>query len=587
MANAANSTELRTRIQAANGSDPTINLTAATTYNVTTLAKTPSNKTQPAVAFSGYTIQSSVALTPPAQGASSSTDLTRDFSNTRIYQQNIDGPYSPGLIKDVELSYSSGSDALLSARTGNFTLTNVKITGTHSGWAGNGNNYFSLINVNWAAPLTSVPITVPLTLTNVTVDINGQQGFNGVAGTGGSAFLHSWNNNGPVSITNSIFDESGFASTLNLLGTLAAPTGTYTISNNLFNRNTTPANRTVRPAEGNRLQNVTATLSSNTFSDGSYIDLHGAISGITFNSNTFNTIADGYGIRVTSPNTGSPIFSGTNTFTGPGVAIRYINSTPSTSSPMANNFLNYGSTPNSPTAFSVGGKSYERLIAFGQGNDNYNLASTLNLPSIQNAWISADNGNDTITAGNGNDYLFGGAGNDNLLGNGGADIVDGGTGDDRLLGGTGVDTLTGGLGADVFRWANNGDHDLVTDFDASLGDKIGITPNTFQSFASITSGSATVLNGFITLLTNSDVLGTAGSAGPPVVAPSGILGLTVTGTAAQNGFVMFFDSSINRGTLVYDQDWRNTTGRQVSFTFDTLQTLGSVSSLTAAQFVAF
>jgi hypothetical protein len=84
MANAANSTELRTRIQAANGSDPTINLTAATTYSVTTLAKTPSNKTQPAVAFSGYTIQSSVALTPPAQGASSSTDLTRDFSNTRI-----------------------------------------------------------------------------------------------------------------------------------------------------------------------------------------------------------------------------------------------------------------------------------------------------------------------------------------------------------------------------------------------------------------------------------------------------------------------------------------------------------------------
>ena len=173
MANAATNAQLRTLIQNANSSD-IINLTtpAPFAYSITTLAKKSSNTPEQPTPFSGYTIQSSQALTPPAQGASSSTDLTRDFSNTRIYQQNIDGPYSPGLIKDVELSYSSGSDALLSARTGNFTLNNVKITGTHSGWAGNGNNYFSLINVNWAAPLTSVPITVPLTLTNVTVDIN-------------------------------------------------------------------------------------------------------------------------------------------------------------------------------------------------------------------------------------------------------------------------------------------------------------------------------------------------------------------------------------------------------------------------------
>jgi len=128
MANAVNSTELRTRIQNATGSDPVINLTAAITYSVATLAKTPSNVLQPALPFSGYTIHSSVALTAPVQGSSTSAQLTRKFSNTRIYQQNIDGPYSPGLIKDVELTYTPGSDALLSATTGNFSLTNVKIT---------------------------------------------------------------------------------------------------------------------------------------------------------------------------------------------------------------------------------------------------------------------------------------------------------------------------------------------------------------------------------------------------------------------------------------------------------------------------
>ena len=426
------------------------------------------------------------------------------------------------------------------------------------------------------------PLKTTFTLDNVNVAISGQNsGFTSSPTTGGSAFFHNWNNSGVVTIKDSIFDEGGFRASFNFnnFGPLTS-TPTNVISGNIFRRTT---NVNVRD-EGNRLQNVTATLSSNTFSDGSYVDLYQFISGITFNGNTFNTIADGYGIRVTSPSLGSPIFSGTNTFTGPGVAIRYINSTPTTTTSI--NFLNYGSTPGSTTAFSVGGKSYERLIAFGQGNDNYNLFNTLGgSASPQNAWISADDGNDTITAGNGNDYLFGGAGNDNLNGNGGADIVDGGIGDDRLLGGTGVDTLTGGLGADVFRWTAGGEHDLVTDFNASLNDKIGITPNTLQSLASITSG--TVLNNRITLLTTSNVLGTAGSAGPPVVAPSGILGLTVTNGATQNGFVMFFDSSTNRGTLVYDQDWRNTAGRQVAFTFDTLQTLASVTSLTASQFVAF
>jgi hypothetical protein len=97
MANAANNTELRTRIQNATGADPVINLTAAITYGVTTLAKTPSNVLQPALPFSGYTIQSSVALAPPGQGSSTSAQLTRKYSNTRIYQQNIDGLYSPGL----------------------------------------------------------------------------------------------------------------------------------------------------------------------------------------------------------------------------------------------------------------------------------------------------------------------------------------------------------------------------------------------------------------------------------------------------------------------------------------------------------
>ena len=373
--------------------------------------------------------------------------MTRDFSNTRIYQQNIDGPYSPGLIKDVELAYTSGTDALLSATTGNFTLTNVKITGTHSGWAGNGNKYFSLTSFNAAAP-----ITVPLTLSNVTVDISGQSnGFDGT--TGGSAFLHSWNNNGPVSITNSNFDESGFASTLNLLGTGASPSGSYTISNNNFNRSTTAANRTVRPS-GNRLQNVNATLSGNTFTQGSYLDLYGNISGITLGAtstiNTFNTINNGYGIRVTSPNAGAaPTFLGTNAFTGGGLPLKYVNATANTSYTLTGGII------------TVGGISFTNLIAGGQADDSF--SGTANAD-----WINGDDGNDSISGGAGNDSILGGAGNDTIEGGAGADSLNGNSGMDTLSYANSSAAVTVDLGANT---ASGGDAagDIIANFVNLIG----------------------------------------------------------------------------------------------------------------------
>jgi Ca2+-binding RTX toxin-like protein len=552
MANAATSTELRTLIQNANILDPIINLTALTpnVYSVTTLAKTPSNISQPAVPFSGYTIQSSVALSPPAQGASIAAALTREFSNTRIYQQNIDGPYSPGLIKDVELIYSTGNDALLSATTGNFALSNVRFTGNHSGWAGNGNKYISLTSFNAATPLN-----VPLSLTNVSVTISGQNGFDGT--NGGSAFLHSWNNSGAVSITNSSFDESGFASTINLLGTGALPSGNYTITNNSFNRTTNALNRTVRPS-GNRLQNVNATLSNNIFTQGSYLDLYGNISGITIGAaatmNTFNTITDpntsvpGYGIRITAPNTpaSSKTLLGSNAFTGPGLPLKYVNAAANTSYTLTGGTI------------TVNGTTFTNLIAGGQGADT--ISGTTNAD-----WINGDDGadsisglagNDSILGGEGNDTIEGGVGNDtlnggngidtlsyagsaagvtvnlatnsasggdastdvislfeNLIGSasadtltgdtsansidGGAgnDTIDGGAGNDTIVGGTGNDSMTGGLGLDVFVTGQAGDSTAATS--QAGGGMVG-QPNMGNAWALTFGNGVDVITGFET-----------------------------------------------------------------------------------------
>ena len=337
-----------------------------------------------ATPYSGYTVR----------GSTGNRD-NRFINNTRIYQQNIDGPYSPAIVKDLTLRYQPGINdtiALLSATTGNFTLDNVKITGSHKGWSGNGNNYFSLTSFDAAAP-----ITVPLTIKNSYIDVSGQDNFNPTTGAGGSAFLHSWNNNGPVTITDTIFSELGFLSSLNFLGSGVSLSGNYTISNNEF-----MGGSQVR-AQGNRLQNVNATLSGNHFSGGSYLDLHGDISGITIgSSNLFETIADpgnpdllGYGIRITAPNApaASKALTGTNDFTGQGLAFKYVNATANSSYSLTGTVtvegtrLDTGIT--SPSPFST-------LIAGGQASDSITGTSS-------DDWISGDLGSDTLTGGGGAD----------------------------------------------------------------------------------------------------------------------------------------------------------------------------------------
>ena len=384
--NVGNIIALRSAIQGAFSID-VINITASNLSGVTTLGKI-SSFSPAATPYSGYTVQGS------------SVGGVKTLRNTRIYQQNIDGPYSPGNVKNLTLLYQGGINdtvALLSATTGNFTLDNIKISGTHQGWAGNGGKYFSLTSFDSAAP-----ITVPLTIKNSTIDVQGQAGFTQSTGVGGSAFLHSWNNNGPVTITDNFFNENGFSSSLNFLGTGASPSGSYTISGNSF-----AGGGTVRAA-GNTLQNVNATLSGNDFFGGSYLDLHGDISGITIGSaNIFETIVDsnnpnllGCGIRITAPNTpaATKALTGTNDFTGQGLAFKYVNATANSSYSLTGTVTVEG-TPldtgiTAPSPFST-------LIAGGQASDSITGTSS-------DDWISGDLGNDTLTGGAGADaFVFG------------------------------------------------------------------------------------------------------------------------------------------------------------------------------------
>jgi Ca2+-binding RTX toxin-like protein len=110
--------------------------------------------------------------------------------------------------------------------------------------------------------------------------------------------------------------------------------------------------------------------------------------------------------------------------------------------------------------------------------------------SAQNVTISGSIGNDRLVGATGNNILNGKSGDDILEGGDEKDILRDGRGKDLLLGGNGddifcgcfgTDTLTGGNGADVFvlrakviAGASPLLADVITDFNAAEGDKIGL-----------------------------------------------------------------------------------------------------------------
>jgi Ca2+-binding RTX toxin-like protein len=80
------------------------------------------------------------------------------------------------------------------------------------------------------------------------------------------------------------------------------------------------------------------------------------------------------------------------------------------------------------------------IIRLGDGDDQFNVAASINIPLL----INGGGGADTIKGAGGNDVIVGGAGNDRLMGGDGRDLLIGGAGADRILGDQQDDILIAG-----------------------------------------------------------------------------------------------------------------------------------------------
>ncbi len=460
---------LRDAINAAGAGD-ILQLDVGTFDSVRSLAKPAS--VSGVVQASGYTVR----------GTSEAGTIVKD---TRIFFVNNggDGRFAPGTVENLTLQYTAGGasdgNPLLRATSGAFLVRDVTFTGTHKGWNGNGNLYMSLTSF-----LASTPIAADLTLDDVTVTLKGQgQGttneFNPLTGSGGSAFLHSWNNNGSVRILDSTFDEAGFLSSFNIInfaGSVA--TGSVLIERNTFTRS---ENQTVVRPQGNILGNVAATLTGNTFQNGSYLDLYAVSKLITLTSNTFSSIANGFGLRINGPTVGVlPVLTGTNVFNGPGLALKYVDAGDNKSISLTG-------------TSTVNGASFTKLTAAGQGNDTLALAAGFT------DWVSGDDGNDSISTGDLADVLLGGAGNDTLTGGTGNDTVRGGAGNDTInytVDSDGVDSVDGGGDTDTLvLTSGSGDQVLNVTFNGTSITTFegGALTNVESVTANLGSGTGDVL----------------------------------------------------------------------------------------------
>lgn len=484
--NASTSTQLRTAIQEA-AADTIINLDGTSDYSVLTLAKFVCD-TPPPFPASGYVIEGP----------------DKNIVDTRIFQQNIDNPYSPGSVRGVlditdpfnpvarplTLSYTSGGatdgTALFHSTFGTYVFDYLTITGTHRGWNGNGQLYMSL---SLATPLLTSPRSnVNFTLSNSLINIAGQANFNyNTPNVGGSAFLHSFNNDGIVTLDNNQFDESNYLSSFNFLNQFQSlTTGSYDIKNNTFFRSIPAAQNTRR--RGNRLTNVNVRLENNTFKDGAYLDVFGNVGGIKFHEmmNNFETIAGGYGIKGNYDSTYGSVVDTIKLdtdavvyFSGPGIPL-YYDSNVSGSLTLETDMMGGSITFESMPGFnfnqaSAGSRAGDLISPFGTNTS---------------LWARGDLGNDTIIGSSDFDYIDGGAGDDDIDGLGGVDTIYGFEGADTINGGTGDDYIDGGTDNDVIDGGDDADTIISgTGDDSILGGNGNDTINSDDGMDTIDGGA--------------------------------------------------------------------------------------------------
>uniref|UniRef100_UPI003561B6D9 calcium-binding protein n=1 Tax=Loktanella salsilacus TaxID=195913 RepID=UPI003561B6D9 len=147
------------------------------------------------------------------------------------------------------------------------------------------------------------------------------------------------------------------------------------------------------------------------------------------------------------------------------------------------------------------------IVARGNGDSLDIFVTSASEDGITRLRYDIGGGGDVITAQAAGGALMGTMGGDVLTGLGGNDRLVGGYGDDILRDGAGEDVMLGGAGADIFFLSNDGQRDVIQDFELGV-DRIDLSGWDFlrsrdQLIMSITATGFTISYGEELLVVNS------------------------------------------------------------------------------------
>jgi hypothetical protein len=326
---------------------------------------------------------------------------TRITGNARLYTRQSDGTAPLNMtVKALSLEYTTGAQGyIFTSSTGSipkpanptitgFSLTDVSFVGRHEGNRGVNGTYMDITH------------SKDVLFNGISVDLDGQYGYNPATGEGGGFFLfcEGGQNN---RVLNSVFREDGYSSSINFF---AAP-DVHINANTFLGAGLIKQDDGINPEynpRGERFYNSSGSFSGNRLSSGSFFDFFFNVSnpGVTWQDyksrnpsadgtfnirtvvtgNDFDLLQGGYGILIRSDSL-APVVQKTIAIAGNvfrnGLAVCSELTTPSE--------LVFG-------ANSVNGVSFDQLRAGGRQDDVINSAPVEGI----SRWLSGGPGNDVL-----------------------------------------------------------------------------------------------------------------------------------------------------------------------------------------------
>jgi hypothetical protein len=445
------------------------------------------------VTFAAPAAGASASLTPPsattgANGQASVTATANTIAGNYIVTASVTGVTTPASLSLTNNPGAPASVAVVSGSGQAATVAqgfNISLVAVVSDTYG---NPVPGVSVTFAAPTSDASAT--LSSATATTGANGQASVSATANTIAGSYTVTASVSGVT--TPAGFNLANNPGAAALIAEVSGSPQSTTVAQGFAS----PLAVVVEDTYGNPVPNVSVTFAAPASGASATLVPSSARTGANGQASvqaTANTLAGSYTVTASAAGVSTPAgFALTQTLPATGVSVigtvlyivggntsDYASINPAGASNTGATGLSVSATLNGSYTSKTFTQTFTAIVIVGSGgNDNFQLASTLTLPTTVtegngNNYIKLAGGNDTVALGTGSNQVFGGNGNKTItaadaagtsgyisLGNGN-DVVSMSAGNDQVVLGAGNDTVTSGNGNDAVTAAGLGNNAIA------------------------------------------------------------------------------------------------------------------------------